>query len=755
MKNQRRPKDNIDANLYEMEADQVFSADQGGTEMPRVDALGARMMTEFADARTKRHETEDRWLKDLRQYRGIYEPEVEAAIGERSKAFLKKTRVKVKTTDARLLDLLFPANRERNFEIVPTPRPTLSPKEMRILYQEIKAAMGGQKPTRDQVEAEVKARAKSASDRMAMRIDDQLVEARYRRVAKRVLHDGNLYGTGVLKGGSLIERRVRTSYQRDPRSGKFLPVSEYFVVPFVEHVPLWRYYPDMDVTDVENCRYEWQHHRLQKSDFLALAERRSFSRDKIIEYVEAHPRGIVEAFNYESELRSIGDRESVAMVNSGQYDVYERWGFVDACDLADAGVEVPEDRRHESVYCNVWILPNGSVIKASMAPLDMARRQYHLYIFDKDETSIFGEGLGAIMRGDQQMINAAVRMILDNAAISGGPQFEVMMGQMANNFDPTAIHPFKIWPRVKGDTQYPAVRVLNVESHIPELQAILQLFDSNADETTVIPKYSYAENPTSGAASTVGGLSMLMGQLNIALKDLVAQWDDGITTPFITALYHWNMRYCADDSVKGDFDVNARGVASLVAKELRTNQLAQFSAGLQPEERPFVKWYETVKAKADALELRDAVKTESEVKADSESQAAQMQQQMAMQQQQLVLAEAQANVAKLQAQATQAGAMVQKLMAEIGLIQARTTGEKVDSAYSAMQAAGVAAQSPAIAPAGDAILRSSGWQDATPGQGTPGPIQGAPAPSPIPPPQTAGVGGQAGIETARIDGGVR
>lgn len=749
-----QPQDDIA--LYEREAHQLFGDDEDGDRTrtpPRVDALGARLMTEFKDAVIRRTETERRWLSDLRQYRGIYEPDVEAGLVGRSRAFLKKTRVKVKTTDARLLDLLFPANRERNFEIVPTPRPTMPAKQMREVYLAVRAALNDARPTRDQIEAEVKARVKVSADRMAQRIDDQLVEARYRKVAKRVLHDGNLYGTGVLKGGSLIERRVRTSYQRDPKTGRYVPVSESFVVPFIEHVPVWRYYPDMDVTEVEHCRYEWQHHRLTKAGFVALTERRTFSKQRITQYVEANPRGLIEQFNYESELRTIGDRESVALIDCGQFDIYERWGYIDAADLADAGVQVPEERRHESIYCNVWILPNGTVVKATMAPTDAAQRQYHIYTFDKDETSIFGEGLASIMRGDQEMINAAVRMILDNAAVTAGPQFEVMTGEMAGNYDPTNIHALKVWPRKKGDAQYPAVRVINVDSHLNELQAILQLFDLNADETTVIPKYSYAENPTQGAASTVGGLSMLMGQLNIAMKDLVANWDDGITGPFISALYHWNMRYCADESVKGDFDINARGVASLVAKELRTNQLAQFSVSLQPEERPFVKWYEVVKAKAEALELRDAVKSEKEVEEEQSSQIVQMQQQMQMQQQQLMMAQLQANVAKINAQAQQAMAAVQKVMAEVGLLGARATGEKVSAAYAAMQAAGVAAQSPQIAPAGDAILRSAGWVDATPEQGTPSAAPGQEPPPMIPNAPTAGVGGEAGIETAQLDGG--
>src|SRR5213076_1126208 len=81
-----------------------------------VDALGTTLIAEFGQAELARRETEERWLKDLRQYRGIYDPEILALIGKnRSKAFVRATRVKVKTVDARVADLLFPNGTERTW----------------------------------------------------------------------------------------------------------------------------------------------------------------------------------------------------------------------------------------------------------------------------------------------------------------------------------------------------------------------------------------------------------------------------------------------------------------------------------------------------------------------------------------------------------------------------------------------------------------------------------------------------------------
>ena len=112
----------------------------------QLDALGTRLLGEFAQAENDRRLTEERWLKDLRQYRGQYDPDVAALIGpKRSKAFVRKTRVKVKTVDSRVADLLFPAGSEKNWDIGPTPKPTVSPEQKQqieqALVQQARAAM--------------------------------------------------------------------------------------------------------------------------------------------------------------------------------------------------------------------------------------------------------------------------------------------------------------------------------------------------------------------------------------------------------------------------------------------------------------------------------------------------------------------------------------------------------------------------------------------------------------------------------------
>lgn len=734
---------------YKIAAKRVLERDNSPT-FDQLSSLGVFCVMEFQQAEHDRLETEQRWLRDLRQYRGKYDPDVEAKLNGRSKAFVRKTRVKVKTLDARMLDMLFPANAERNWAIKPTPVPTL-PGEMESTLVKILAAALKREPTDQEHEQAVKSVVEDAARKMGDEVADQLAETQYRKVCKKVLHAGHVYGTGVLKG-PLVERRQRRKYVA--KGGKWELVTEEYVRPFLDYVPVWRFYPDMSATDIENARYVYERHILTRAALIELASGKRFNKKAIIDYVTANRDGSVRQRQFDNELRSIGDREAIQWAKAGQYEVIERWGWLSGEQLKEVGLDIPQERCHEQFFANVWFLPDGTVIKAVLSPIRGVDYPYHLYYVDKDETSLFGEGIPSIMRDDQEMLNAATRMMLDNAAITAGSNIEVNTRLIDKRDDPRKISAWKVWLRSGESPGTPAVRVLDFPSHIDELLKIAEVFEANGDEITGVPRYMAGENVTNGAGSTMGGLSMLMAASSIIIKDQVVSWDEGITTPFVTALYRWNMQFNQRGDIKGDFDVVARGASSLVAKEVKGQQIAQYAGTMQPEERAFIKWDNFARQRAEILEMSDLVKTKEEVEQEQNSeqakQAAAMQQQLGELQVRLLAA----NVGKAEAQIGDLIAKAKKTLAD-------TVEANVRAVYAAMQAAGVAVSAPHIAPAGDEIWRTAGGQDATPQQdtaGTAGAAQGvSPMQQPTPPagevaPLSPVVGSEGGIETAAIEG---
>lgn len=724
------------------------------------DALGPRLLQEFTQAESDRLETEQRWLRDLRQYKGQYDPEVLALIGpKRSRAFVRKTRVKVKTADSRVQDLLFPSGSDKNWEVDTTAVPSVSKDERLAIIKQMQqqaqamAAQGQPMPaphiTKKMVDDAVLELCKTAAKGMSKVIDDQLGEIRYKQICKQVVHSGHLYGTGILKG-PLVERRVRSKFIKE--NDKWVEKSESYVVPFVDYVPLWRFYPDMGADSLEKCRYIYERHQMMHSDLAELAQRKSFNKAVIVDYLKSHPNGEVTMKVIDDQLKQIGDRQTKQGNNDGKFEVLERWGWLTGQDLCEVGVSVDDDRLHESFFSNVWMLPNGAVIKAVLQPINGVTWPYHIYYFDKDETSIFGEGLSSVMRDDQTMMNASTRLMLDNAAITSGAMLEVTTGLLSNMTNATEIEPWKIFYRNATSPGAQAIRAIELPSRLNDLAGLADRFENNADEVSAIPRYMTGENVAQGAGGTASGMSMLMGAANIMIKDLISAWDEGVTQSFIAAMYRWNMQFHPDNAIKGDFDVRARGTASLVAREVRAQQLDNFSSMVaNPMDAPFIKRDKLLRQRAEAHELSDVIKTEDEVKAEQNDQAMQQQQQMQQQQMQLTMAELQQKVALLTAQAAKAGA-------EVELIMAKATAAKVEAVYSALQAGGVATQSPHTAPAGDEILRSSGWKDATPDPaiaqlGGP-PVQAGEIPMQAvnqAPMQGPSVGMQAGIETPVIE----
>ena len=239
--------------------------------------------------------------------------------------------------------------------------PSVSPEQKSLVAKRLAQMAQGQPVPPEVVDEAILKMAKEAAKKMAKVIDDQLVEARYKDVAIKTVHSGHLYGTGVMKG-PLVERKIRTRFVQQGNS--WIAKSETYVVPFVDYVPLWRFYPDMSATELDQCRYAYERHQMTKADLVDLSQRKSFNKERIVNYIKSNPAGEVKLRYFDNELRVIGERNSTQGNKAGTYEVLERWGWVDGLSLKDAGVNVPDNRTHETFFSNLWLLHDGKIIKA-------------------------------------------------------------------------------------------------------------------------------------------------------------------------------------------------------------------------------------------------------------------------------------------------------------------------------------------------------------------------------------------------------
>jgi len=602
-----------------------------GEPQPQINSLapfqsdiGTALHSEWQEAEASKLFDERRFVRSLRQYRGQYDPETKARIHpNRSKAFIRLTRTKVKTYDARMMDIKFPSNEDKDWSIEPTPVPDLNPQMIQDIAGQMMEQSGGQMPSEEEVKDVVYKQADHMAAAMETEIADQLDEFDYRTVIRNVVHSGHLYGTGVLKGPQV---KIITQKRWHKVGDTWKQVNIKRMIPTAQFVSIWDIYPDQSAKRIKDARYIWQKHLFSKNNLYKLSLRDDFDGEAIRAFMDAYRDGNAVYKQYEQDFREMSSNSEsdgdTSPPKKEKFEVHERWGFM---DVADARTLLPtvEDEVWLSmgpeVACNIWMIDN-IIIKAIVSPVEGAEIPYYFYYFDKDETSIFGDGIPEIMRDPQQLYNASIRAMLDNAAIAAGPIIEANIDLLADGEDPTELFPFRVFQRIGSgiDANTQAIRVTKLPSYTNEFLNLVQFFQQTADESTTIPRAMSGMDEMQGAAAkTATGMSMLMGAANITLKDQVHFFDEGVTRPFIKSMYFWNMEFNVKENIKGDFNIVARGSKSLIAKEVKMEQINQFLALTSNEyDQKYIKRDVLLRELAEVFDLDKLgfIRSENEVK---------------------------------------------------------------------------------------------------------------------------------------------
>jgi hypothetical protein len=564
-------------------------------------ALGDKLSKLFTQYVSDRRVAELRWMRNLRQYLGQYDPEIERDLSpNRSRAYPRVTRVKCISVLSRIMNLMFPGN-ERNWELRASPNPDMSPEDvMNAIVQAMqkKQQAGIEEPLTEQEVADaVEEMAAERAQTLSTYIDDQLQEIGgdqsldYVSLNRKVVSSGILYGLGVLRG-PFVTATQKTTWQMDEKTGAPVPKQSTKYKPMFEFLPVWDFYPDMSAKTLRNgdgyfIRLVMSRHQVRK-----LADRKDFFGNLIKQYLNTvGQQGNYKAQPFEAELRSMGVKINVNEQKSetSKYEVIIWNGPVSGQYLSMAGVDVPEDKMADDIDAEVWMIDN-TVIKADINPwrkLGTDVKTIHTFIFDEDDTSPVGNGLPNVMRDSQMSIAAAARMLLDNASVVCGPNLELNTELLRLDQDLSSVHGYKIWYRegLGLDAQVSAVKNIAIDSHIDELLKTIDLFMRFADMETFVgpaPGGDMERGP-SEPMRTAAGASMLRGDAALPFKDIIRNFDS-FTQSVITSLVWFNRKFNPKPELEGDYNVIARGATSLIAKEIRGMQLDQLATTLRPEE---------------------------------------------------------------------------------------------------------------------------------------------------------------------------
>lgn len=560
--------------------------------------------------------TERRWLDDLDSYHGRDAVNrrvdmLDAATGNmlamtatrqsagdtqqaaRSTVFVQLTRQKTNAAAARCADMLYPMD-DRNWGIVPTP----VPEHMAIAKNangQLSVMMNG-KPlphpnrpgdnlTYSDLAVEAMTIAQEKANAMEKEIDDQLTKCQYNYEGRKVLQDAAMLGTGVLKGPSItngIKKKWQPQVSIDPQTGEKTTVQVLSMVeeirPRSYRVDPWNFYPDPACGEnIQDGSYVWEREFMPGRELARLAKVPGYNGVAIQRCLMEGPQHVrAEEGTYNDNERAGG----MAYDQSGAYDDkrFEIWtytGDVTREDLESAGVELPDDMAGWlTTVSAVMVMCNDRIIKALLNPLDTGDFPYDIFVWERMALSPFGVGIPYLMRYAQRTLNAAWRAMLDNMALSSGPQIIINRKSVTPADGNWTLTARKLWYMTgEADDVQKAMMIFEVPSHQQEISNIITIAQKFADEETSLPQI--AEGEKGSAPDTVGGMSILMNGANTVLRRLVKQYDDMVTRPHIRRYYDYNMQYNPKEEIKGDFEIDARGSSVLIVRDQQQQAVMQ------------------------------------------------------------------------------------------------------------------------------------------------------------------------------------
>jgi hypothetical protein len=434
---------------------------------------------------------------------------------------------------------------------------------------------------KDEAHAAVQEEARKRADRMADKMEDQLMEGGFLQALDAFLYDVTTFPCAVIKG-PVIRKRKELKWVQG-KDGTYKPQIMDTLKEEWERVSPFDIYPSPAATTV-NDGYLIEKHRLTREDLTALIGVDGYDEASIRMVLDEYGRGGLREWLVNDMARAEAEGKSTVHVMQnvdGLIDALQFWGSVQGKMLIEWGLkeeEIPDPTAEYHV--EAWLIGHW-VIKTVLNYDPLNRKPYYKASYEDVPGAWWGNAVADLIRDAQVVANAAARAIVNNMGIASGPQVTVNVERLAQGEDVSQLTPWRIWQvtnDIAGGSQ-PPLQFYQPDSRIGELVGVFEKFTALADEWSGLPKYVMGEAGTAGR--TASGLSMLMGNAGKAIKQVVANIDLGVLTPLLERLYDHNMQYSDDPELKGDVQIIARGAESLIQKEtaqLRRNEFLQATA---------------------------------------------------------------------------------------------------------------------------------------------------------------------------------
>ena len=507
----------------------------------------------------------------------------------RSTVFIRLTTQYVDSAAARVSDMLLPTD-DRCFDINPTPLPEL----LSLIEDKTQVTINGQpafrRPTPqdqqtvpgpggepgvpvtvgDKAQEELD-KANESAKKAQTQIDDWLVECQWHAEKRKSIHDRAKLGVSVMKGPTPFKKRS-TKMQMVDGVPALVVLEE--VKPVSKRIDPWNFYPDPACGEnIHNGNFVFE------KDFLTDKQLRALIGTP--GYIEEEIRACLK----EGPQKAYAEGKKKHHTDTDLYQVWYYHGEIKICDLRAAGYEFngeDEGKTDEDSLPAVITMVNDRVIKAALNVLDSGSFPYDVCVWQVRSGSWAGIGVARQLREAQGGLNAAVRNMMDNAALSGGPMLIVNRSMIRPADGNWTLSPRKIFEASEEADSNADMRQAVVSIDIPsrqqELMQIIEFFLKMAEQTTGMPML--LQGQTGNAPDTLGGQLLANNNASTVLRRLARLDDDCSTEPHIRRYYEYLLIYGDDDSAKGNFQIDARGSSALVERDIQnhaTLQLLQFA----------------------------------------------------------------------------------------------------------------------------------------------------------------------------------
>lgn len=574
-------------------------------QTPREEMV-AKVLTKRLEKWTEwRTDWEERWERAWRRLNNEYEKELgeSEGVGWRSKLFYGATRQKCRVARSLIVENVLNTGRAP-FDLTTTPIPD---------SQDSKA-FGGE------LNIEPEERVKN----MRKLIHDQFVETKFNKHLFNLISSQVELGTGVLKGpivthkkrnswepeipldieqaGQQIMEQAAGQAQQQLQAAAQQGASEEELQqlqaqaeqatqqalqtvqalykenvkyrlkqteepsPTFETLDLWDYFPDPDSENPQEGLGVFERQVLTSESFADLAlikdsnGKPMFDEKKIKKLLD-------EACDDESHTTDYLDhrgphREDWKGREGEYFAVFTYAGKLTEMDLTDDKAETSETETDLKDYQSteyIVTMCRGEILSMVENPSKRGLRPYHAAQFSRQPGSPFGWGVPDEMEHAQKAYNGFLRLFIDNKRLAGN--LGIVMDQTKIQNPNEALTPgFKLKMKAGADVRQ-AVMPLTFPDVGGNLLEAMSYCERWGNSSSGIPAFLDGDD-TQHRANTAFEANELKTS---ALKQLgmpIRYLDEDVIVPLVTMMYDWNMENLKDETIKGDFEICAKGYAS-------------------------------------------------------------------------------------------------------------------------------------------------------------------------------------------------